>query len=66
MQDNLPLYDLNYDALILWVLVAGGMEKVTVESAYNSSMVQSRWEADLALLGPSEKSYWRLILYKTY
>ena len=45
------------EALILCVLVAARIEKVTVESAYNISMVQSRWEVDLALLGPSEKSY---------
>ena len=39
------------------MLVAARIEKVTVESAYNISMVQSIWEVDLALLGPSEKSY---------
>lgn len=46
------------------MLVAARVEKVTVESAYNITMVQSGWEADLALLGPSEKSYWRLILIR--
>ena len=63
-QDKLPRYDLNCEALILCVLVAARMEEVTVETAYNISMVQSGWKADLALLGPSEKFYWRLILIR--